>query len=203
MLLTSAVIPFAATWHSARGLWRHRNATRWRGVPEAVLFDRDGTLVPDVPYNGDPDVVRPVDGAAEALERLRRAGINVCVVTNQSGVGSGRITLSDMEAVNARVETLLGPFDTWQVCPHGRDDGCTCRKPAPGMVKAACAELGVEASRTVLVGDIGSDVEAAAAAGAAGRAVPTAATRRDEVRAAEHAAPDLAGAVDDILAGHW
>jgi histidinol-phosphate phosphatase family protein len=203
MLLTSAVIPFAATWHSARGLLRHRRARPWRGLPDLVLFDRDGTLVRDVPYNGDPERVEPVAGAAEALHRLRAVGVRTGVVTNQSGVGTGRITAGQMEAVNARVEQLLGPFDVWQVCPHAPEEGCDCRKPAPGMVKQACAEQGVDPSRCVLVGDIGSDVEAARAAGAVGILVPTAATRAAEVGSAEHVCADLAAAVDDVLAGCW
>jgi histidinol-phosphate phosphatase family protein len=203
MLLTSAVIPFAATWHSARGLLRHRRARPWRGLPDLVLFDRDGTLVRDVPYNGDPERVEPVAGAAEALHRLRAVGVRTGVVTNQSGVGTGRITAGQMEAVNARVEQLLGPFDVWQVCPHAPEEGCDCRKPAPGMVKQACAEQGVDPSRCVLVGDIGSDVEAARAAGAVGILVPTAATRAAEVGSAELVCADLAAAVDDVLAGCW
>jgi len=174
-----------------------------RGLRRAVFLDRDGTIILDRGYVSRPEAVELLPGAARAIRRLNEGGFLVVIVSNQSGIGRGLLTPEQVAAVNRRVDELLGPFDTWQVCPHGRDDGCTCRKPAPGMVKAACAELGVEASRTVLVGDIGSDVEAAAAAGAAGLLVPTAATRRDEVRAAEHAAPDLAGAVDDILAGHW
>jgi HAD superfamily hydrolase (TIGR01662 family) len=201
MLLTSAVIPFAATWHSARGWWTHRSAAAWRGLPELVLFDRDGTLVHDVPYNGDPDLVRPVAGAAQALDRLRAAGLRVGVVSTQSGVGTGRITREQVEAVNRRVEELLGPFDVWQVCPHAADEGCTCRKPAPGMVKDACTELGVDPGRCVLVGDIASDVEAASAAGATGVLVPTTQTRAHEVDTAEHVRADLAAAVDDVLAG--
>src|SRR4051794_24515334 len=85
---------------------------------DAVLFDRDGTLVDDVPYNGDPVLVRPVPGAREALDRLRSAGLKLGVVTNQSAVARGICGPDDVAAVNARVEELLGPFDTWQVCPH-------------------------------------------------------------------------------------
>jgi histidinol-phosphate phosphatase family protein len=203
MLLTSAAIPFAATWHSLRGAWTHRRAKPWRGLPDAVLFDRDGTLVHDVPYNGDPSVVRPVAGAREAVARLRSLGVRVGVVTNQSGVGSGRVSMADVAAVNSRVEELIGPFDTWQVCPHDRDEGCTCRKPAPGMVKNACVALGVEAGRCVLIGDIASDMEAARAAGAHGILVPTTMTRREEVLSAEHVRPDLVAAVEDVLAGTW
>src|SRR5215217_7564420 len=166
MALTSAVIPTLATWHWLGGVLRHRRVTPWQGLPDLVLFDRDGTLVHDVPYNGDPDRVRPVDGAREALDRLRARGVRVGVVSNQSGVARGLITPEQVDACMARLAELLGPFDTVQVCPHGPDDGCTCRKPAPGMVKAACAELDVEPGRCVVIGDIGADVEAAAAAGA-------------------------------------
>lgn len=203
MVLTSAAIPVAATWHSARGLLQHRAARPWRGLPDLVLLDRDGTLVHDVPYNGDPELVRPVDGAREALDRLRAVGVRLAVVTNQSGIASGRITRAQADAVNARVEELLGPFDLVVLCPHGRDEGCGCRKPAPGMVKQACAELDVEPSRVVLVGDIESDVLAAEAAGATGILVPTAETRAEEVGRAAHVETTLVAAVGAILGGRW
>ncbi|HEX2893902.1 MAG TPA: HAD-IIIA family hydrolase [Marmoricola sp.] len=199
MLKTSAVMPFAATWHSARGVWRHRAAGPWRRRPDLVLFDRDGTLVHDVPYNGDPAQVRPVADARDALDRLRGAGIRVGVVSNQSAVGTGRITRDQMDAVNRRVEELLGPFDVWEVCPHAPHEGCACRKPAPGLVKAACQELGVPPERCVVIGDIGSDVEAAHAAGARGVLVPTAQTRPDEVVGADRVADSLSEAVERVL----
>ncbi|TDE09737.1 HAD-IIIA family hydrolase [Jiangella asiatica] len=203
MLATSAVIPAAATWHTVRGLIRHRHAGPWRGAPELVLLDRDGTLVRDVPYNGDPQRVEPMPGAKETLDRLRAAGIRLGVVTNQSGVASGLLTLSEVGRVNARVEQLLGPFDTWEVCPHGPGDGCSCRKPAPGMVKSACAALGVAADRCAVVGDIGADVVAAEAAGATGVLVPGPWTRPDEVAGARLVAPDLPRAADALLGGVW
>lgn len=203
MALTSAAIPPLATWHWLRGVLRHRRVTPWRGLPELVLFDRDGTLVRDYPYNGDPELVRPVPGAREAVDALRARGVRVGVVSNQSGVARGIITRDQVDACMARLEELLGPFDTVQVCPHGPDDGCSCRKPAPGMVKTACAELGVDPARTVVIGDIGADVEAAAAAGASGLLVPTPVTRKEEVAAAPRVAATLTAAVDDVLAGRW
>ncbi|WP_121162697.1 HAD-IIIA family hydrolase [Micromonospora pisi] len=170
---------------------------------EAVLFDRDGTLVHDVPYNGDPTLVRPVAGAREALDRLRAAGLRLGVVTNQSGLARGRFSRSDLDRVNARVEELLGPFDSWQICPHAEPGpgvaGCRCRKPSPGMVADAARALGTTPDRCVLVGDIGADMIAAGAAGAAGILVPTAQTRPEEVAAAPAVAGDLPGAVDLIL----
>jgi histidinol-phosphate phosphatase family protein len=165
----------------------------------AVLFDRDGTLIVDVPYNGDPERVEPMPGAAEAVDRVRRAGLKVGVVTNQSGLARGCFTREQMEAVNRRVEQLLGPFDTWQICPHDDAAGCRCRKPAPGLVEAAADELGVDPRRCVVVGDIGRDMTAALAAGAAGVLVPTPVTRAEEIAAAPEVAPGLGAAVDAIL----
>ncbi|MER7461220.1 HAD-IIIA family hydrolase [Micromonospora sp. NPDC126480] len=166
---------------------------------DAVLFDRDGTLVEDVPYNGDPEKVRPVPGARVALDGLRAAGLRLGVVTNQSGLAKGLFTRAQMAAVHARIEQLLGPFDAWLVCPHDDGDGCGCRKPAPGLVRAAARELGTVPGRCVLVGDIGRDVGAALAAGAQAVLVPTAVTRAVEVEAAPWVAVDLPGAVAEIL----
>lgn len=165
----------------------------------AVFFDRDGTLIEDVPYNGDPDRVRPVSGAREALDRLRAVGLRIGVVTNQSGLARGRFDAAALARVHDRIEDLLGPFDTWQVCPHVEADGCLCRKPAPGLVLAAAAAMGVPPHRCVVVGDIGSDMVAAGAAGASGILVPTPVTRPEEVAAAPAAVGDLRGAVDLIL----
>ncbi|MFJ8666189.1 D-glycero-alpha-D-manno-heptose-1,7-bisphosphate 7-phosphatase [Streptomyces sp. NPDC093600] len=170
-------------------------------LPEAVLFDRDGTLVVDVPYNGDPDRVTLMPGAAEAVAAVRSLGIPVGVVSNQSGVARGLITRQDVEAVRRRVDERLGPFAVWAVCPHGPDDGCPCRKPAPGLVLAACARLGVRPSRTVVIGDIGADVEAARAAGARGILVPTPVTLPGEIEAAAETAADLPATVRMILLG--
>lgn len=170
-----------------------------QATTEAVLFDRDGTLVRDVPYNGAPDRVRPVPGAREAVARLRAAGIRVGVVTNQSGIGCGVLTRAQVEAVNARIDGLVGPFDDWRVCPHDERSGCRCRKPAPGMVYEAAKALGTTPDRCVVVGDIGRDMVAASAAGALGVLVPTPVTRLAEVEAAPAVAPHLGAAADWIL----
>lgn len=169
--------------------------------PRAVLFDRDGTLVVDVPYNGDPNRVVPMPGAARALERLRAAGIATAVVSNQSGVARGLLTRQQVDAVNERMEELLGPLGPVFVCEHGPDDGCTCRKPAPGMVLQAAAALDVPPGACALIGDIGADVGAALAAGARAVLVPTDVTRREEIDAAPEVAPDLDAAVSLLLDG--
>jgi histidinol-phosphate phosphatase family protein len=166
----------------------------------AVLFDRDGTLIEDVPYNGDPQRVRAMSGAHEALDALRLRGIRTGVVTNQSGVGRGDLTIGQVHAVNARVDELLGRFSTWQICPHAPDSGCDCRKPAPGLVLAACAALEVTPAETMVVGDTAADVDAALAAGASPVLVPNPETLPREVEAAPVVAGNLVAAARIALA---
>ncbi len=206
MTATSAVLPPSAVHWMLRGRLRARRlaaaatADRWgTRRPQAVLFDRDGTLVDDVAYNGDPDRVRPVDGAGEALDRLRAAGVRVGLVSNQSGVARGLISEHDVVAVNRRVAELLGPLDTVRWCPHGPDDGCTCRKPATGMLRAAAAELGVAPTCCAFVGDIGTDVEAGLGCGMRTVLVPTEVTRPEEVLDAPEVAVSVTAAVDALL----
>ncbi len=164
-----------------------------------MLFDRDGTLVVDVPYNADPGQVQPVPGAVRALAVLHAARIPVGVITNQSGIARGLISPARADAVNAWVDALLGPFAVWRMCPHEPADDCSCRKPRPGMVLSAAAELGVVPERIAVIGDIGADVAAAEAAGATGVLVPTSVTRVEEVRAARVVEPDLLTAVRYLL----
>lgn len=154
----------------------------------AVLFDRDGTLIHDVPYLDDPAGVDPVAGAAGVLDGLRAAGVRVGVVSNQSGVGRGLITPERLVTVNARVAELLGPFDTFQVCPHAPEAGCGCRKPRPGLVLSAARELALDPGQCVVIGDIGADVDAALAAGARAVLVPTPITLEVEVERARRVA---------------
>ncbi|MDQ3752590.1 MAG: HAD-IIIA family hydrolase [Actinomycetota bacterium] len=218
MAVTSVLLPAAATWHTLAGFMTlarklgHPRISQGpagragyppnpRTVPEAVLFDRDGTLVVDVPYNGAPGRVVPMPGAGAALDRLRAAGVALGVVSNQSGVARGLVTIEQVHAVNHRIEELLGPLDVWVICPHGPEEGCGCRKPRPGMVLQAAVKLGVEPSRCAVVGDIGADVGAARAAGARSVLVPTPQTLPSEVARAGEVAPDLASAVDRLLGG--
>ncbi|WP_427173323.1 D-glycero-alpha-D-manno-heptose-1,7-bisphosphate 7-phosphatase [Arthrobacter sp. 92] len=167
---------------------------------KAVLFDRDGTLVHDVPYNGDPGMVQPMPHARQALNWIRTRGVATGVLTNQSGVARGLLSLSQVADVNTRIDELLGPFDVWEICPHGPAEGCGCRKPAPGMIHSACRRLGITAAEAAYIGDIGADVEAAEAAGTRGIIVPTPVTRTEEVTAAREVAADLAEAVRLLLA---
>jgi histidinol-phosphate phosphatase family protein len=211
MAVTSALLPPVATWHWLMGWVRlprlladgdrapKTSPSSETGAPKAVLFDRDGTLVADVPYNGDPGRVVVMPGAREAVERVRAAGVATAVVSNQSGVGRGLLRVEQVEAVNRRVEELLGPLGPWMVCLHGPGDGCRCRKPGPGLIEAAAGALGVEPGECVVIGDIGADVEAARAAGARAVLVPTGVTRAEEVAAAPEVAADLLAAVELVL----
>ncbi|PPF12098.1 HAD-IIIA family hydrolase [Rathayibacter sp. AY1A5] len=181
---------------SSRSADERARAPRLRGI----LFDRDATLVVDVPYNGDPAQVSPMPTALAAVERAREAGLAVGVVTNQSGIARGIIDRGQADAVNRRVDELFGGFDVWMLCPHGPEDGCSCRKPRPGMVLGAAEQLGLPASSLAVIGDIGADVGAAAAAGARGVLVPTPITRAEEVDAAPLQAATLLEAVELLLA---
>lgn len=163
-----------------------RNDLRSGASIAAVLFDRDETLIVDVPFNGDPQKVRAAPGARATLDRLRAAGLRLAVVSNQSGVGRGYITLAQVDAVNRRVDELLGPFAGFFVCPHAPQDACECRKPKPKLIFDAARALGVDPSACVVVGDRESDVLAAHNAGAVAIQID--------------GADRLAGAVDEILA---
>ncbi|MHB1535733.1 MAG: HAD-IIIA family hydrolase, partial [Acidimicrobiales bacterium] len=176
----------------------HRVDVNWR--PAAVLFDRDGTLVFDLPENSDPDRLVSMPGARAAVRRAREEGLAVGVVTNQAAIGRGVVTRAQVDAVNERVDAMFGAFDTWQVCPHVPGDSCRCRKPAPGLIEGAAAALGVSPADCAVVGDIGSDLRAASGAGARSVLVPTSRTLRREIHQAPVVAADLGRAVDLILA---
>ncbi|HKI33283.1 MAG TPA: HAD family hydrolase [Gemmataceae bacterium] len=138
----------------------------------ALFLDRDGTLIEDVSYPRDPDRVRLLPGAAGALRRLARAGFALVIVSNQSGVGRGLFSRAEAEAVHAEVMRRFAEvgvvFDGAYYCYHAPDEGCDCRKPAPGLLVRAAAELGLDPGRSLMVGDKPIDVEAGAAAGCRG-----------------------------------
>jgi histidinol-phosphate phosphatase family protein len=196
MIATSVLIPPAAVGHRLAGTVATMS---FRRRVDAVLFDRDGTLVVDVPFNADPARVQPMPDAATAIGRLRAANLRTGVVSNQSGVARALMTTADVDAVNARIDTLVGPIETWHYCPHDDGHGCSCRKPAPGLVVAAARALGSSAERCVVIGDTGADVQAAEAAGARAVLVPNPATMREEIEAAGVVTDDLHAAVDYVM----
>ena len=101
----------------------------------AVLCDLDGTLIVERPHTGDPALVRPMPGVVESIAKLRSRGLAIGIVTNQSGVTRGLITIDDVLAVNERVAELFGPPSTRWRCMHDLAERCRCRMPAPGMIR--------------------------------------------------------------------
>ena len=150
-----------------------------------VFLDRDGTLNPDPGYIGSPDRFELFPGVAPALARLMRAGARLVVVTNQSGVGRGLFSSADLEAIHAKLRRLLQDagvsLDAIYVCPHHPDERCACRKPETGMIDRAVRELGIDLSRSYLIGDHAKDMELAKRVGA----------KRVRVTTGEHGAEAL------------
>ena len=135
-----------------------------------VFLDRDGTLNYDPGYLKIAADLKLLAGVGPALARLKKAGAKLVVVTNQSGVGRGLMTLKDLEAVHARLQGLLeqedAALDAIYFCPHHPDDGCHCRKPNVGMVERAVSELQLDLRRSYLIGDHARDIQLAHRVGA-------------------------------------
>ena len=134
----------------------------------AVFFDRDDTLMVNVPYLGDPSKVEAFAEAAVALDELHKAGFEIFVVTNQSGVGRGLITREQVESVNVELHRQLGgkyirEFYHSYAAPD--DPYATDRKPSPELVLRAAKEHDLDLSRSYFVGDRLSDIECGIAAG--------------------------------------
>lgn len=140
-----------------------------RGHRRAVFLDRDGTLTEELGALGRPEALRLLPGVGEGLRALVAAGFEPVVVTNQAAVGRGLVTETALERVHARFRELLRRESVELAavlhCPHRPEDGCDCRKPAPGMLFAARDRLGLDLSRAWMIGDSTRDVLAATRAG--------------------------------------
>lgn len=130
----------------------------------AAFLDRDGTIIVDRDYPGDPEAVELMPGAAAAIGRLREAGLMAVMITNQSGIGRGLITEDDYRAVQARMEELLEAegtrLDAVYYCPHAPDlvPACECRKPGSGLYLQAAAAHGIDLAASWYIGDRMRDV---------------------------------------------
>jgi D-glycero-D-manno-heptose 1,7-bisphosphate phosphatase len=170
-----------------------------------VLFDRDGTLNENPPfYVKSLAEFVPYPGAFEAVARLCLAGWPVAVCTNQSCVGRGIIGAEVVDEVNRECARLLedagGRFAGFHTCPHAPDDGCECRKPLPGLLRAAAAAHAIDLDASYFVGDSPEDMAAGRAAGATPLLVRTgrgAEAAADHPR--EHTFPTIVEAVEWIL----
>ncbi len=165
----------------------------------AVFFDRDDTLIRDVPYLGDPKKVRLMPGTREALQHLRQAGFVLFIVSNQSGVGRGVISADQVSAVNAELIRKLGDafFEAIYLCyaAPGEDDH-NCRKPNPGMLYRARDEFQIDLTTSWFIGDKIADMQCARHAGCHALLVRTGQHDPAEIKEAEALAEFAA---DDLL----
>ncbi|MFL5642715.1 MAG: D-glycero-alpha-D-manno-heptose-1,7-bisphosphate 7-phosphatase [Chloroflexota bacterium] len=172
-----------------------------------VFIDKDGTLIEDLPYNVDPARVRFAPGAREAVRMLGAAGLDLVVVTNQSGVARGYFDEADLarlgKHLGREVAALGGRLAGFYACPHLPEGSveafaieCTCRKPAPGLIQQAAEEIGADTRGSWFIGDTWMDVAAGAAAGC--RTILVGPEHRDRPGHPPNVVPDAA--VPDLLA---
>lgn len=162
--------------------WREeRSADREsvRGMTSAVFLDRDGVINVDHGYVSTWERFEFLPGVPDALRALQDAGYLLIVVSNQSGIGRGYYCEDDVESLNQAVAQHLGStvgvtLSEFYHCPHHPTEAegefrrqCDCRKPAPGMIRQAVLDHGIDLKTSLLVGDKDSDIEAGRAAGVA------------------------------------
>lgn len=166
----------------------------------AVFFDRDGVLMEEVHYCGDPARVKAFPGAGEALRRIRTAGFRTFIVSNQSGIGRGLITEAQYRAVEDELLRQIGPglIDATYFCADPPGTPSLRRKPEPGMVLEAAADYGLDLARSFFVGDKSSDIECGRRAGTRTILVLTGYGAQQNC-APDFTARDLAEAADIIL----
>lgn len=134
-----------------------------------VLLDRDGVINEDSPtYIKGAAEWRPIEGSLDAIARLNRAGSTVAICSNQAGVARGILSIENLneihEEMRARLAEVGGHIDAIFCCTHSPDERCACRKPAPGLLRRAMAELNHQPDATAFVGDSLRDMQAALAA---------------------------------------
>lgn len=146
------------------------------GKNKAIFIDKDGTLIPDIPYNVDPEKISLQEGALEGLHQLQQEGYLLIIISNQSGVARGFFKEEALNAVQHKIEHLLAGkgvvLNGFYYCPHYPNAAvkefaieCDCRKPQPGMLLKAARELDIDLSQSWMIGDILNDVEAGKKAG--------------------------------------
>src|SRR6266498_3820501 len=167
----------------------------------AVFFDRDGTIMHDADYCSDPRQVQIFPGIPEALRRLKAAGFKLIIITNQSGIGRGLITMEQYRAVEEKVLQELGPdlIEATYFCPDVPGQHSNCRKPLPGMILQASQEHEIDRSSSFFIGDKEIDAECGRNAGVRTIRVQTGVQRDTTGSIADWVAEDLSAAADIIL----
>lgn len=184
-----------------------------KSLHPAVFFDKDGTLIENVPYNVDCTQIQLAPTAIDAARQLSAAGYRIVVVSNQPGIARGYVTMDAVLTVADYLRDLLAivhiPLAGFYFCPHHPQGSvamfaqtCTCRKPAPGLLHQAAADLRLELSQSWMVGDILDDIEAGHRAGC--RSVLCDVGNETEwqqspLRTPDAIVSDLAGAAEHIL----
>lgn len=131
-----------------------------------LILDRDGVINQDSDdYIKSADEWQAIPGSLEAIARLNRGGFRIVVATNQSGLAGGKLDILQLNAIHGRMHTQLaqygGVIEAIFFCPHGPDEGCSCRKPQPGLLHEISRRLRVPLYRTTFIGDSLRDIEAA------------------------------------------
>ncbi|MBZ0266475.1 D-glycero-beta-D-manno-heptose 1,7-bisphosphate 7-phosphatase [bacterium] len=169
--------------------------------PKLVFLDRDGTLIIDKHYLHKPEEVELFPGAGEAVARLNQSGILVVLVTNQSGVGRGMFSETDVIKVHDHLQNLLAAYgaylDAIYYCTNAPEDNAECRKPNPGMLIEAARKFQVDLKKTVIIGDKMADLEAGRRVGAITILVKTG----YGAKLAESNPPEADWIVEDVVAG--
>jgi D-glycero-D-manno-heptose 1,7-bisphosphate phosphatase len=151
-----------------------------------VILDRDGVINRDSPeFVKTADEWQPLPGSIDAIAKLSKAGFTVVVASNQSGLARGLFSRGALDAMHRKLRRLVrvagGRVDRIVVCPHGPDDACECRKPAPGLYLRLARHYGMSLDGVPAIGDSLRDLQAAAAAGATPILVRTGNGRQTEV----------------------
>ncbi|MEY2827910.1 MAG: hypothetical protein RLZZ183_1029 [Actinomycetota bacterium] len=127
-----------------------------------VIFDRDGTLIDQIHYLVDPNLVAYKNDLIEALTKLQEHGFKFGIITNQSVIGRGLASLKTVDKINRRIIDYLRLYNIEMqfvlLCPHLPENGCQCRKPNPGLGRVAEKDFGVLLHKSYVVGDQESDL---------------------------------------------
>jgi D-glycero-D-manno-heptose 1,7-bisphosphate phosphatase len=138
-------------------------------MDKAIFIDKDGTLINDIPYNVNPDLITLAPRSIEGLKALNNMGFKFIAISNQSGIAKGYFQEEALRGVEEKIQQVLRPHNLringFYYCPHSEDDGCECRKPKPELIFRAASDFGIDISQSWMIGDILNDVEAGNRAG--------------------------------------